>query len=175
MNRVVMSTGNCPRCRARALQGRKAVQFLKRKFPRVPRLIGIDPGNPLVGARQLQRFGDVVFAGGSANLAAPPPKATLKCKLKFAKAKWPAPETRLSFTLGKGGVGKTTVTAALAFHTRSLNKDVDVTVCSTDPAPSLDDIFQKPVGDQKVSVVGDPGLGAMEMDAVFELDRKSVV
>jgi len=57
LNRVVMSAENCSRCRARLLQGKKAVQFLKQKFPRVPRLIGIDPGNPLLGARQLQRFG----------------------------------------------------------------------------------------------------------------------
>ncbi|MGZ4871548.1 MAG: ArsA family ATPase, partial [Candidatus Angelobacter sp.] len=85
--------------------------------------------------------------------------------------KWPAAETRLSFTLGKGGVGKTTVTAALAFHSRSLHKDFHVTVCSTDPAPSLDDIFQKRIGDQMVHVLGDPGLAAMEMDAVFEFRR----
>jgi arsenite-transporting ATPase len=170
LNRVVMSAGKCPRCRARALQGKKAVQFLKQKFPRVPRLIGIDPGNPLLGARQLQRFGDAIFTGARANLAAPPPKAS-KRKLRFAKTKWPTAKTRLSFTLGKGGVGKTTVTAALSFHERSLNKDVHVTICSTDPAPSLDDIFQKPIGDQMVSVLGDSGLGAMEMDAVFEFRR----
>ncbi|HEY2170904.1 MAG TPA: TRC40/GET3/ArsA family transport-energizing ATPase [Candidatus Angelobacter sp.] len=175
LNRVVMSAEDCPRCRARILQGKKAVQFLKQKFPRVPRLIGRDPGNPLLGAKQLQRFGDAVFAGGQANLAAPPPKASskqqLKQKLKFVKIKWPAPKTGLSFTLGKGGVGKTTVTAALAFHARSLNKDVHVTVCSTDPAPSLDDIFQKDIGDQMISVLGDSGFGAIEMDAVFEFRR----
>ena len=68
-------------------------------------------------------------------------------------------------------MGKTTVTAALAFHSRSLNKDIHVTVCSTDPAPSLDDIFQKDIGDKMVSVLGDPGLAAMEMDAVFEFRR----
>ena len=119
----------------------------------------------------MQRFGDTVFAGGQASLVAPPPKTSSKRKLKFAKTKWPAAKTRLSFTLGKGGVGKTTVTAALAFHSRSLNKDVHVTVCSTDPAPSLDDIFQKDIGDQMVSVLGDPGLAAMEMDAVFEFRR----
>ncbi|MGC2745821.1 MAG: ArsA family ATPase [Candidatus Angelobacter sp.] len=170
LNRVVMSAEKCLRCRARVLQGKKAVQFLKQKFPRVPRLIGIDPGNPLLGARQLQRFGDTVFAGARTNLVVPPPKAP-KRKLNFTKTKWPAAKTRLSFTLGKGGVGKTTVTAALAFHSRSLNKDVHVTVCSTDPAPSLDDIFQQNIGDQIVSVLGDSGFGAMEMDAVFEFRR----
>jgi arsenite-transporting ATPase len=171
LNRVVMSAESCPRCRARVLQGKKAMKFLKQKFPRVPRLIGIDPGNPLLGAKQLQRFGDAVFAGARVNLAASSPQASSKQKLKFARTKWPAPKTRLSFTLGKGGVGKTTVTAALAFHTRAMNKDVYVTVCSTDPAPSLDDIFQKDIGDQMVSVLGDSGLAAMEMDAVFEFRR----
>jgi arsenite-transporting ATPase len=73
--------------------------------------------------------------------------------------------------LGKGGVGKTTITAALAFHSRSLHKDVHVTVCSTDPAPSLDDVFQKKIEDKPVPVLGDPGLAAMEMDAVFEFRR----
>jgi len=170
LNRVVMSAESCPRCRARVLQGKKAVQFLKTKFPRVPRLLGPDPGNPLLGGNLLQRFGGVVFAGAQANLAAPPPKA-LKRKLNFAKAPWPMAKTRLSFTLGKGGVGKTTITAALAFHARSLHPDVHVTVCSTDPAPSLDDVFQKKVEDKLVSVLGDPGLAAMEMDAVFEFRR----
>jgi arsenite/tail-anchored protein-transporting ATPase len=170
LNRVVMVAKDCMRCRARVQQGKKAVQFLKQKFPRVPRRIGIDPGNPLLGARQLQHFGETVFAEGRTNLAAPPPKVSRR-KLKFAKTKWPDAETRLSFTLGKGGVGKTTVTAALAFHSRSLHRDVHVTVCSTDPAPSLDDIFQKTIGDQMVHVLGDPGLGAMEMDAVFEFRR----
>jgi arsenite-transporting ATPase len=170
LNRVVVSAASCSRCRARVLQGKKAVQFLKTKFPRVPRLLGPDPGNPLLGARQLQRFGDSVFAGGQDNLAATPPKAS-KSKLNVAKTQWPVAQTRLSFTLGKGGVGKTTITAALAFRSRSLHKDVDVTVCSTDPAPSLDDVFQKKIEDKPVSVLGDPGLAAMEMDAVFEFRR----
>jgi len=169
LNRVVTSAENCSRCRARVLQGKKAVQFLKAKFPRVPRLLGPDPGNPLLGARQLQRFGDTIF-GKSRSLAAPPPKAS-KRKLNFAKTNWPVAKTRLSFTLGKGGVGKTTITAALAFHSRSLHNDVHVTVCSTDPAPSLDDVFQKKIEDKPVSVLGDPGLAAMEMDAVFEFRR----
>jgi arsenite/tail-anchored protein-transporting ATPase len=170
LNRVVMSAENCLRCRARVLQGKKAVQFLKQKFPRLPRLLAPDPGNPLLGTRQLQRFGDTIFGAGRASLAAPPPKPS-KDKLKFAKTQWPVAKTRLSFTLGKGGVGKTTITAALAFHSRALHKDVHVSVCSTDPAPSLDDVFQKKIEDKLVSVLGDPGLAAMEMDAVFEFRR----
>jgi arsenite/tail-anchored protein-transporting ATPase len=169
LNRVILEAEDCARCRYRARQGKKALEFLKRKFPRVPRLIGSDPGNPLLGATQLQKFGDTVFAERKTNLSAPAPKAKgPKHKLKFIKSQWPEAETRLSFTLGKGGVGKTTVTAGLAFHLRASRKDTHVTVCSTDPAPSLDDVFQKKIEDKVVQVLGDPGLGAMEMDAVFE-------
>jgi arsenite-transporting ATPase len=78
-------------------------------------------------------------------------------------------EFPLSFTVGKGGVGKTTITAALGFVTReSSNKEDAVTVCSTDPAPSLDDVFQKEIGDRRVSVLDDRNLGAMELDSMVE-------
>jgi len=170
LNRVVTKADRCPRCRRRAKMAKQAMEFLKRRFPRVPRLIGPDPGNPLLEPALLGNFGDVVFAKESANLAAAAPRQA-KGKLKLSKTEWPAAETRLGFTVGKGGVGKTTTTAALAFHARVLNKKIHVTVCSTDPAPSLDDIFQREIGDKVVSVLGDPGFGAMEMDSVSEFRR----
>jgi arsenite-transporting ATPase len=170
LNRVLLEAEDCPRCRNRVRMGRKAVQFLKRNFPRVPRLIGPDPGNPLLGVALLQRLGSAIFAEKRVLLSANAPKGP-KSKLNSARSEWPLAETRLSFTLGKGGVGKTTVTAALAFRSRRLRKDVDVTVCSTDPAPSLDDVFEKKIEDQPVHVLGDHGFSAMEMDAVFEFRR----
>ncbi|HMC29849.1 MAG TPA: TRC40/GET3/ArsA family transport-energizing ATPase, partial [Candidatus Angelobacter sp.] len=145
LNRAVTAPEICPRCRRQAQAARKALAFLKRRFPRLPRLLGPDPGNPLLGADLLGKFGAVVFGGRNARLVAEPPRKS-KSKLKFAKADWPAAETRLGFTVGKGGVGKTTTTAALAFHVRASHKNIPVTVCSTDPAPSLDDIFQREIG-----------------------------
>jgi arsenite-transporting ATPase len=71
----------------------------------------------------------------------------------------------LSFVLGKGGVGKTTISAALGVSTRQ-GKKHPVQICSVDPAPSLDDIFQKAIGDKPVSVLGDPNFHASEMDSV---------
>jgi arsenite-transporting ATPase len=169
LNRVVTKAGKCSQCRRRAQLSRKAEAFLKRRFPRVPRLIGPDPGNPLLGPALLSKFGNVVFAGRRVKLEAAVPKQNKK--LKLVKEPWPMADTRLGFTIGKGGVGKTTATAALAFHTRAMEKDVSVAVCSTDPAPSLDDIFQKEIGNHAVPVLGDPGLSAMEMDSVQEFRR----
>lgn len=167
LNRAVTAPGKCSRCRRRAMMAGNAEQFLKTKFPRIPRLIGPDPGNPLLGARVLRAFGDVIFDGRAAKLSASVPRST-RTATKVAKTKWPQIETRLGFTVGKGGVGKTTTTAALAFHTRSQHQDVPVTVCSTDPAPSLDDVFQKEIGNEPVKALDDDGFSAMEMDSVSE-------
>jgi arsenite-transporting ATPase len=180
LNRVVVDPGECRRCRRRAQMGRKAVRFLQKQFPQVPRRMGVDPGNPLLGAELLRRFGESVFAGRKTKLEARPPGGS-RGKPALVKAAWPEEETRLGFTVGKGGVGKTTTTAALAFqardqharehHARDQRRNFPVAVCSTDPAPSLDDIFGQEIGDRAVSVLGDPGLAAMEMDSVAEFRR----
>jgi len=165
LNRVIQQAGTCVRCRRRLRMKNKAMQFLNRRFPRIPMLMGLDPGNPILGVELLGRFGAAVFEKREAKLEIKPPSCK---KLRIRRISWPVALTPLSFTVGKGGVGKTTTTAALAFHARSAQPDEQVTVCSTDPAPSLDDVFQKPIGDNRVSVLGDRGLGAMEIDSVSE-------
>ena len=175
LNRVVRKASGCAPCRHRVEAARKAVRFLTKKFPNIEILMGPDPGNPLLGVELLRRFGAAVFEDRPVKdrpvkLEARLP-AVAKSAFKLKKQDWPVPEVPLSFTVGKGGVGKTTTTAALAFHARATQPRIKVTVCSTDPAPSLDDIFQKPIGDQWTTVLGDAGLGAMEIDSVSEFRR----
>ena len=165
LNRVLHKTANCPRCSHRAKMARKAEHFLKKKLPGVKVFIGPDPGNPILGVELLQKFGAAVFENRAVKLEVDPP---LRTELKFKKHPWPAAAVPLSFTVGKGGVGKTTTTAALAFHLRSMQPRDQVTVCSTDPAPSLDDIFRTPVGNQRTAVLGDAKFTAMEVDSVAE-------
>jgi len=165
LNRVIQEARGCPRCRHRAQAARRAARFLRRKFPRIPLLTGPDPGNPIPGLAHLRRFGFAVFENRAAALEAKPPSQD-KVPPKMKKIAWPVAKSQLSFTVGKGGVGKTTTTAALAFHGRAAEPETPVMVCSTDPAPSLDDIFQKSVGDQRTAVLGDPKFSAMEVDSV---------
>jgi arsenite-transporting ATPase len=170
LNRAVKNAGSCAHCRARAGMARKAEQFLKQNFSRIPRLAGPDPGNPILGTDILRRFGAAVFGHRAANLEINPPRRA-ESKFALERREWPVAESPLSFTVGKGGVGKTTTTAALAFHTRASYKKTPVTVCSTDPAPSLDDIFEKPIGNKAVAVLGDRQFRAMEVDSVAEFRR----
>lgn len=135
---------------------------LRVRFPEAELYLGRDPGTPISGVAALDRFGASVFSGkplmrgerSHVKHAAP----------KLEPAAWPSLKTPISFVLGKGGVGKTTVSAALGFCTRRQTKDA-VEICSVDPAPSLDDVFQAVIDDQPRSVLGDPKLRASELDS----------
>jgi arsenite-transporting ATPase len=70
-------------------------------------------------------------------------------------------ETKLLLFGGKGGVGKSTVASATALHLSNQGKKV--LLVSSDPAPSLSDIFDKGIGGRITEIK--ENLLAMEIDA----------
>lgn len=81
---------------------------------------------------------------------------------------WPDPSTQLTLTLGKGGVGKTTISGGLAYTHRQQHPRANVLICSTDPAPSLDDLFEQNVGPVPKPVLHDKQFQAVEVDSTAE-------
>ncbi|WP_355659936.1 ArsA family ATPase [Halomonas salifodinae] len=75
-------------------------------------------------------------------------------------------EKRLLWVGGKGGVGKTTVSASLAVLAARRGKRV--LVVSTDPAHSLGDAFDRELGDSPRRLL--PGLDALEIDPDAEVE-----
>lgn len=73
---------------------------------------------------------------------------------------------RLLMVGGKGGVGKTTVSSALAVAAANAGKRV--LLISTDPAHSLSDAFDRPIGSQITRMY--PNLDALELDPDEEVD-----
>jgi arsenite/tail-anchored protein-transporting ATPase len=71
---------------------------------------------------------------------------------------------------GKGGVGKTTAAAATALHWANRRSERTILVVSTDPAHSLSDSFDQPIGDEIRPIAGVPNLFALEMDAGRRLE-----
>lgn len=71
---------------------------------------------------------------------------------------------------GKGGVGKTTVAAAAARYRAARESDREILVVSTDPAHSLSDSFDQPIGDEVRPITGFSNLFALEMDAGKRLE-----
>lgn len=68
---------------------------------------------------------------------------------------------RLILIGGKGGVGKTTCAAAIALHMATLGKKT--LILSSDPTPSLSDIFEVNVGPGEIPIPGTANLTALEI------------
>lgn len=75
-------------------------------------------------------------------------------------------QKRLLMIGGKGGVGKTTVSAAMAVAAADAGRKV--LLVSTDPAHSLADAFARPIGDRPTMLW--PNLTALELDPDTEVD-----
>lgn len=161
LNRVVVRSEGCKACTLRSRTTGTAQQIVGRQFPRAELYIGEDPGAPIVGLAGLRVFGTHVFARKPLRWRPSPPRAP---KMRFQAAEWPVLDTPLSIVLGKGGVGKTTISAGLGFTTRE-HRNVPVEICSVDPAPSLDDVFQTEITNVAKEVLDDPRFQASEMDA----------
>src|SRR5215469_3743379 len=162
LNRMVDRDSRCPTCKAQYREGMGARALLRREFPRLPLRHAPDDGAPILGPARLVRLGQQVFGDHGRQFKALAPRMT--SKLRLLPAAWPDVPQQLAITVGKGGVGKTTVSAAMAVHLRTANK-TQVAVCSTDPAPSLDDVFEQPVDGELRPMGDDPGMLAAEIDA----------
>ncbi len=75
---------------------------------------------------------------------------------------------RIVLVTGKGGVGKTTVAAATAIA--AADNGYRTLVASTDPAHSLADALDVPLGDRPSEIV--PGLLGQQVDAQEQLERQ---
>ena len=73
---------------------------------------------------------------------------------------------------GKGGVGKTTCATAIAVHFARLGRKT--LVISSDPTPSLSDIFEVQIGDRQTPIKGIGGLYGIEIssDVVLNMWRE---
>ena len=79
-------------------------------------------------------------------------------------------EQRLIFVGGKGGVGKTTTSSALAV--RLADSGLETLIVSTDPAHSLGDALMQDIsGGKPVDVTGCDNLMAMEVDTADAVQR----
>jgi arsenite-transporting ATPase len=163
LNRLVHRAGKCSFCKKRVTAAKTAVSFLRKQFPSVQLHVGEDPGFPIMGPDALLNFGEHVFEDKPLQLRPQLPKSK-KQQVHLSPTQWPGLTSRISFVIGKGGVGKTTLSAALGFYARQTSGS-SVEICSVDPAPSLDDIFQAEIGDTPTSVLGDKHFRASELDS----------
>lgn len=78
-------------------------------------------------------------------------------------------EKKLIMVGGKGGVGKTTCASAIALHLAGLKKRT--LIISSDPTPSLSDIFEVEIGPRLTQIPPVPELFAQEITSELILTR----
>jgi arsenite-transporting ATPase len=76
---------------------------------------------------------------------------------------------RLIMIGGKGGVGKTTCAAAIALHFSLQGKKT--LIISSDPTPSLSDIFEAKIGDQETPIPSAKNLYGIEISSEVVLNK----
>lgn len=166
VNRVPQLS-DCPRCTRRHAGAREQLELIAEQFAgyetkEVPLL----PTEPR-GLEGLERMASLLFGGSEAIEPARRTHAELRPP--------PGPSADLSDLLqrpiefllfgGKGGVGKTSVAAAMALRRAREHSQERILLFSTDPAHSISDSLDQPVGDQAVPVGSEGRLFAIEIDA----------
>jgi arsenite/tail-anchored protein-transporting ATPase len=183
VNRMLPAGEACPLCDRRRLEERKALAAIRRRFGK-GRTVHITPA-AIKEPRGLRALASLArdMADGSGLMAKEKPwtmdhgpsainhqpsAMTVDATASFAGAS-------LLFFGGKGGVGKTTVAAAVALRLARANPKRRVLLLSTDPAHSLGDVLRADVGDAALAIRGaPPGLAVRELDAPRALaDRRA--
>jgi arsenite/tail-anchored protein-transporting ATPase len=187
INRIEHEHDDCTYCQARARGQQAWLKEIGRKFKALRH-----HGVPLMpeevrGLARLRRFAKLVWAedaltekltvsGGTAGAArksftrSPPPSARTPSQEQSSQG-FPLAERRLLIFGGKGGVGKTTSAAAAALALADKDPSARVLIFSTDPAHSLSDSFDEPVGEMKKGVAGRNNLDGMEINPAARFEE----
>ncbi len=119
-------------------------------------------GSALESFFQLADSTEALLAGGE-DTGAGAPLPGVEGSLSMPRTGGPS----ITLLSGKGGVGKTTVSSAIACAT-ALATGKRTLIASTDPAGSLGDAFGVPVGSDPIEI--STNLSAVQLDADAELD-----
>ena len=173
VNRVEREHAACAYCRARARGQKPSLEELAREFkPLSLHQVPLLPAE-VRGAQALRNFARLVWeeekegrrqkaVGGKTTDESCPQRSSSRFQLS---------DVRLLLFGGKGGVGKTTAAAATALALAESDAGARVLVFSTDPAHSLSDSYDEPVGSLKQGVAGLSNLDAMEIDPAARFEE----
>lgn len=164
VNRVEVEHANCAYCRARVQMQQPWLSKIEKTFKdlrihHVPLF-----SDEVRGPATLKNFGEVVWSKPTVlkkvrRRPFAPPKAKPLPNVTF-----PLESRKIVIFGGKGGVGKTTAAASFALSLAKSDRQKRVLIFSTDPAHSLSDSFDEPVGELKKKVGRVSNLDAKEID-----------
>lgn len=157
----------CPFCLSRRRDQQKHVREIEEKFAAYNLIkMPLFP-HEIRGIEALREFAEILLE--KASYSHKPSFLEPPLEISSTPTVWMSDLLKkdLQFILfgGKGGVGKTSIAAATALRMARCNPDKKVLVFSTDPAHSLSDSFDCPIGD-KITLIKDVNnLYGLEIDA----------
>jgi arsenite-transporting ATPase len=177
VNRLLPDEGACPLCDRRRVDERKALSAIRRRFAKgrtirtVPAAIKEPRGwKALASLAPTRAQGLGLRTRKPRNISQRPLAISHQPSAMSGDAMAAFLGASLLFFGGKGGVGKTTVAAAIALWLARTDRNRRVLLLSTDPAHSLGDVFGAEVGDAERGIRGaPPNLVARELDAARAL------
>lgn len=173
VNRI--TPGGCPSCEAKRRAEMEAVAEIRKSFgDRSLRFLPALDKEPR-GLPALRRVAKALTSSGEDLVEEPSPAIRRSGKHpRLPVAGWldeiVPPGVRLVLFGGKGGVGKTTCAAATALTLAESRKGT-VLLLSTDPAHSLADVLETPLGnDERKIPDAPPGLRVRELDSTLAFE-----
>ncbi len=185
VNQVIAAADACRICGPRQREEARLLDKIRRSLAAGRRLtivpaLTAEPRGPSA----LRQIGGYLLGTRAFPRSKPRPLAPARSPRSAPDARTVPPESiaevrdaRLIFVGGKGGVGKTTVAAALALRLAAARPRRSVLLLSVDPAHSIADVLAAPVGHRPVRVPGTAAnFAACELDAVraFRQERTSI-
>ncbi len=169
VNRVAQSD-ECPFCRSRKENQVQALRIIDEIFFDVKKIRIPLSAHEIRGLEALQETADYllgipVFEN---------PLKTVKQPLESNGCVFLDPGLEFVLFGGKGGVGKTTLAAAAALHLARRNPEKKVLLFSTDPAHSLSDSFNIPIGNRITPIPYDPEFNANSNLHALEIDPEGL-
>lgn len=148
INRVRSSNGTCPFCASKAEDQSESIKEIEKAFEDHSMIkVPLFPYE-IQGIRSLERYADVLMEeiqGKELEVNANESGVSPAHPINHP---WIDPEVKFVMFGGKGGVGKTSMAAAMAVHLARKYPDQKVLIYSVDPAHSLADSFGMEIGDK---------------------------
>ncbi|MBI5442320.1 MAG: TRC40/GET3/ArsA family transport-energizing ATPase, partial [Deltaproteobacteria bacterium] len=163
------SAESCETCEAERRRKLRELRRLPAEFERCSLWAVPERASEVRGAELLAEFWSGARRLSPADLAGetlPPARPPRPARVEGA-APLPSEGMVLLALAGKGGVGKTTLSAAVALRFAREFEDRSLLLCSSDPAHSLSDCLDAPIGPTPVLVRRN--LSAVEIDAAGAL------
>ena len=163
INRVRGSNGNCPFCASKIADQSESIREIEKAFEGYNLIKAPLFPYEVQGIRSLEKYADVLMdeiqseeVGSGANESG---------VFQVPAINHPSIDSKVKFIMfgGKGGVGKTSMAAAMAVHLAKTYPDQKVLIYSVDPAHSLADSFAIEIGDKLTPI--NTNLFAMEIDS----------